>query len=59
MQVDEEYVNPHTVERVAMGKLPIKWGQSLYILGSLMAEVRYSFLTCFFIIISNVSLIFF
>ncbi|XP_063043532.1 phosphorylase b kinase regulatory subunit alpha, skeletal muscle isoform isoform X2 [Engraulis encrasicolus] len=37
-KVDEEYVNPHTVERVAMGKLPIKWGQSLYILGSLMAE---------------------
>uniref|UniRef100_A0A8C3T9F4 Phosphorylase b kinase regulatory subunit n=1 Tax=Chelydra serpentina TaxID=8475 RepID=A0A8C3T9F4_CHESE len=37
-QVDEEYVNPHTVDRVPMGKLPHMWGQSLYILGCLMAE---------------------
>uniref|UniRef100_A0A8C3T889 Phosphorylase b kinase regulatory subunit n=1 Tax=Chelydra serpentina TaxID=8475 RepID=A0A8C3T889_CHESE len=36
--VDEEYVNPHTVDRVPMGKLPHMWGQSLYILGCLMAE---------------------
>lgn len=38
-QVDEEYVNPHSVERIPMGKCPLKWGQSLYILGSLLAEV--------------------
>ena len=38
-QVDEEYNNPHTVDRIPMGKLPLMWGQSLYILGCLMAEV--------------------
>uniref|UniRef100_A0AAY5EVX4 Phosphorylase b kinase regulatory subunit n=1 Tax=Electrophorus electricus TaxID=8005 RepID=A0AAY5EVX4_ELEEL len=37
-RVDEEYVNPHSVERVPMGKCPLKWGQSLYILGNLLAE---------------------
>ncbi|KAL2079654.1 hypothetical protein ACEWY4_025398 [Coilia grayii] len=37
-KVEEEYVNPHTVERIPMGKCPLKWGQSLYILGSLLAE---------------------
>lgn len=37
-KVDEEYMNPHTVERVPMGKCPLKWGQSLYVLGSLLAE---------------------
>ncbi|XP_066104805.1 phosphorylase b kinase regulatory subunit alpha, skeletal muscle isoform isoform X4 [Saccopteryx bilineata] len=37
-KVNEEYQNPHTVDRVPMGKLPHMWGQSLYILGSLMAE---------------------
>ncbi|NWU90082.1 KPB1 kinase, partial [Upupa epops] len=37
-KVDEEYRNPHTVDRVPMGKLPLMWGQSLYILGCLMAE---------------------
>uniref|UniRef100_A0A8B9JBZ8 Phosphorylase b kinase regulatory subunit n=1 Tax=Astyanax mexicanus TaxID=7994 RepID=A0A8B9JBZ8_ASTMX len=37
-RVDEEYVNPHSVERIPMGKCPLKWGQSLYILGSLLAE---------------------
>ncbi|XP_036160430.1 phosphorylase b kinase regulatory subunit alpha, skeletal muscle isoform isoform X4 [Myotis myotis] len=37
-KVDEEYQNPHTVDRVPMGKLPHMWGQSLYILGTLMAE---------------------
>lgn len=38
-QVDEEYKNPHTVDRVPLGKLPHLWGQSLYILSSLLAEV--------------------
>ncbi|XP_061566548.1 phosphorylase b kinase regulatory subunit alpha, skeletal muscle isoform isoform X2 [Cololabis saira] len=37
-KVDEECNNPHSVERVPMGKLPLKWGQSLYILGKLLAE---------------------
>nr|XP_021324866.1 phosphorylase b kinase regulatory subunit alpha, skeletal muscle isoform-like isoform X4 [Danio rerio] len=37
-KVDEEYVNPHTVERAPVGKCPLKWGQSLYILGNLLAE---------------------
>ncbi|XP_039238649.1 phosphorylase b kinase regulatory subunit alpha, skeletal muscle isoform isoform X4 [Pipra filicauda] len=37
-KVDEEYRNPHTVDRIPMGKLPHMWGQSLYILGCLMAE---------------------
>uniref|UniRef100_A0A7N6BAI3 Phosphorylase b kinase regulatory subunit n=1 Tax=Anabas testudineus TaxID=64144 RepID=A0A7N6BAI3_ANATE len=38
-KVDEEYRNPHTVDRVAMGQLPHMWGQSLYILGCLLAEI--------------------
>ncbi|KAI4895745.1 hypothetical protein NFI96_024046 [Prochilodus magdalenae] len=37
-RVNEEYVNPHSVERIPMGKCPLKWGQSLYILGNLLAE---------------------
>ncbi|XP_053129887.1 phosphorylase b kinase regulatory subunit alpha, skeletal muscle isoform isoform X2 [Hemicordylus capensis] len=37
-KVEEEYRNPHTVDRVPLGKLPLMWGQSLYILGCLMAE---------------------
>uniref|UniRef100_A0AAZ1WXK7 Phosphorylase b kinase regulatory subunit n=1 Tax=Oreochromis aureus TaxID=47969 RepID=A0AAZ1WXK7_OREAU len=37
-KVEEEYMNPHTVERIPMGKLPLRWGQSLYILGNLLAE---------------------
>ena len=38
--MEEEYRNPHSVERVSMGKCPLKWGQSLYILGNLLSEVR-------------------
>ncbi|XP_060791154.1 phosphorylase b kinase regulatory subunit alpha, skeletal muscle isoform [Neoarius graeffei] len=37
-KVDEEYANPHTVERVSLGKCPLQWAQSLYILGNLLAE---------------------
>ncbi|XP_036968388.1 phosphorylase b kinase regulatory subunit alpha, skeletal muscle isoform isoform X3 [Acanthopagrus latus] len=37
-KVEEEYMNPHSVERIPMGKLPLKWGQSLYILGNLLSE---------------------
>lgn len=39
LQVEEEYSNPHSVDRVAMGQLPHMWGQSLYILGCLLTEV--------------------
>lgn len=39
VQIEEEYRNPHSVERVASGQLPHMWGQSLYILGSLLVEV--------------------
>uniref|UniRef100_A0A8C2YW82 Phosphorylase b kinase regulatory subunit n=1 Tax=Cyclopterus lumpus TaxID=8103 RepID=A0A8C2YW82_CYCLU len=38
-KVEEEYSNPHSVDREAMGQLPHMWGQSLYILGCLLAEV--------------------
>uniref|UniRef100_A0A671YAS2 Phosphorylase b kinase regulatory subunit n=1 Tax=Sparus aurata TaxID=8175 RepID=A0A671YAS2_SPAAU len=38
-KVEEEYSSPHTVDRVAMGQLPHMWGQSLYILSCLLAEV--------------------
>uniref|UniRef100_A0A670IDS4 Phosphorylase b kinase regulatory subunit n=1 Tax=Podarcis muralis TaxID=64176 RepID=A0A670IDS4_PODMU len=37
-KVNEEYENPHTVDRVPAGKLPHLWGQSLYILSALLAE---------------------
>ncbi|XP_076879483.1 phosphorylase b kinase regulatory subunit alpha, liver isoform isoform X2 [Brachyhypopomus gauderio] len=37
-KVEEEYRSPHTVERVAAGQLPHMWGQSLYILGNLLAD---------------------
>ncbi|XP_051869262.1 phosphorylase b kinase regulatory subunit alpha, liver isoform-like [Pristis pectinata] len=37
-KVDEEYKNPHTVDRIVKGKLPHMWGQSLYILGNLLSE---------------------
>lgn len=38
-QVDEEYENPHSVDRIPVGKLPHLWGQSLYVLSCLLAEV--------------------
>ncbi|XP_066455931.1 phosphorylase b kinase regulatory subunit alpha, liver isoform isoform X3 [Eleutherodactylus coqui] len=37
-KIDEEYHNPHTVDRIPLGKLPHMWGQSLYIIGCLLAE---------------------
>ncbi|XP_053720532.1 phosphorylase b kinase regulatory subunit alpha, liver isoform isoform X1 [Synchiropus splendidus] len=37
-KVEEEYSNPHSVDRVAKGQLPHMWGQSLYILGCLLTE---------------------
>ncbi|KAB5559238.1 hypothetical protein PHYPO_G00026670 [Pangasianodon hypophthalmus] len=37
-KVEDEYRNPHSVDRVATGQLPHLWGQSLYILSSLLEE---------------------
>ncbi|XP_077336879.1 phosphorylase b kinase regulatory subunit alpha, liver isoform isoform X1 [Lithobates pipiens] len=37
-KIEEEYHNPHTVDRIPLGKTPHLWAQSLYILGSLLAE---------------------
>ncbi|XP_068455521.1 phosphorylase b kinase regulatory subunit alpha, liver isoform isoform X5 [Clinocottus analis] len=37
-KVEEEYSSPHSVDRMAAGQLPHMWGQSLYILGCLLAE---------------------
>ncbi|XP_048400401.1 phosphorylase b kinase regulatory subunit alpha, skeletal muscle isoform isoform X4 [Stegostoma tigrinum] len=37
-KASEECKNPHTVNRIPMGKLPHMWGQSLYILGCLVSE---------------------
>lgn len=43
-QVEEETMNPHSVERIPMGKCPLAWGQSLYILGNLLSEVSSLFI---------------
>ncbi|XP_025911164.1 phosphorylase b kinase regulatory subunit alpha, liver isoform [Apteryx mantelli] len=37
-KVEEECENPHSVDRVPVGKLPHLWGQSLYVLSCLLAE---------------------
>lgn len=37
-KVDLEYKNPKSQDRVAQGKLPQIWGQSLYVLGRLVKE---------------------
>jgi len=45
-QIDEEYTTPGSQKREALGKMPQMWGQSLYVLASLVKEVsavlRYS-----------------
>lgn len=38
-------MNPHSVHRIAMGKCPLKWGQSLYVLGNLLSEVSHHFIS--------------
>lgn len=38
-------MNPHSVERIPLGKCPLMWGQSLYILGNLLSEVSGHILT--------------
>lgn len=40
-QVELEYKNPKSQDRVVQGKLPQMWGQSLYVLGRLVKEVRW------------------
>ncbi|XP_072170928.1 probable phosphorylase b kinase regulatory subunit alpha [Diadema setosum] len=37
-KVELEYKNPHSQDRLPGGKIPQLWGQSLYILGSLLRE---------------------
>ena len=37
-QVEAEKNDPHSQDRVAVGKLPHLWGQSLYILANLIWE---------------------
>jgi phosphorylase kinase alpha/beta subunit len=39
-KVAEEYKNPGSQERIALGRCPFLWAQSLYILGKLLQEVN-------------------
>ena len=39
-QVDSEKKEPHSQTRIASGKIPHMWGQSLYVLARLLIEVR-------------------
>ena len=38
-KVEAEYQDPGSQERIACGKLPFMWAQSLYILGRLLEDV--------------------
>ena len=38
-QIEEEYMTPGSQKREALGKMPQMWGQSLYVLASLVKEV--------------------
>ena len=38
-QVESEYRDPKSQDRIPSGKLPQMWGQSLYVLGKLVKEV--------------------
>uniref|UniRef100_T1JA87 Phosphorylase b kinase regulatory subunit n=1 Tax=Strigamia maritima TaxID=126957 RepID=T1JA87_STRMM len=37
-KVEAEYKNPHSQDRIPLGKCPYMWAQSLYILGKLLEE---------------------
>ena len=39
VQVEQEYRNPNSQKRDPIGKLPHRWGQSLYIISKLVQEV--------------------
>ena len=41
-KVTAEYADPGSAERVALGRCPFMWAQSLYILGKLLQEVSKS-----------------
>jgi phosphorylase kinase alpha/beta subunit len=36
--VDQEYMNPHSQDRIPIGQCPFMWAQSLYIIGRLLLE---------------------
>lgn len=46
--VNEEYKCPGSQDRVAVGRVPFMWAQSLYIVAQLLKEVRfvYTALNC-------------
>lgn len=39
--VSAEYAEPGSQNRIALGRCPFKWAQSLYILGKLLQEVTH------------------
>lgn len=39
-KVDAEYKNPGSQSRIALGRCPFLWAQSLFILGKLLQEVN-------------------
>lgn len=41
-KVNEEYKDPGSQERIALGRCPFIWAQSLYILGKLLQDVSIS-----------------
>jgi len=40
--ITAEYNNPGSQNRIALGRCPFLWAQSLYVLGKLLQEVRHS-----------------
>jgi len=38
--ITAEYNNPGSQNRIALGRCPFLWAQSLYVLGKLLQEVR-------------------
>lgn len=38
--INAEFKNPGSQKRIALGRCPFLWAQSLYILGKLLQEVR-------------------
>ena len=48
-QVDSEKKEPHSQTRIASGKIPHMWGQSLYVLARLLIEVGLAAFFLFFL----------
>lgn len=42
-----EYENPGSQKRIALGRCPFLWAQSLYMLGKLLQEVKTKFINFF------------